>query len=131
MYSREKLSEFIDIALKRNVANRVISELLSELEQIPVKFESDTLNTDDLPKYLNEGEVFTENPNYQTEAKDFSIYDNTGKLLLTINEDESLIGRGSLRFTVPFTSNEDKEAFLDFCDRLQKNHAIKYPLDEA
>ena len=131
MYSRDKLSEYIDIALKKNVANRVVSELMSELEQIPVKFESDTLNTDDLPKYLNEDEIFTENPNYQDEAKDFSIYDSSGKLLLTIDLDESIIGRGSLKFRVPLSSPDDKEAFLDFCDRLQKNHAVKYPLDES
>lgn len=127
MYSRETLSKYIDIALNADAANNVVSELMGELEQIPVKFESDSISTDDLPKYMEDDEIFTENPNYKKEAKDFSIFDSNGKLMLTVQPDRTINGRGILRFTVPFSNPDDKEAFLDFCDRLQKNSAVKYP----
>lgn len=130
MYSRETLSKYIDVALKADVANHVVSELMGELEQIPVEFESDSINTDDLVKYVKDNEVFTENPNYKKEAKDFSIFNNNGDLLLTIQPDKTINGKGALQFTVPFSSPDDKEAFLDFCDRLQRNSAVKYPKTE-
>lgn len=130
MYSRETLSKYIDIALNADAANQVVSELMSELEQVPINFESDTITTDELPQYLNDNEVFTENPHYKSQAKDFSIYDNQGNLLLTVAADKTVYGRGRLNFTVPLNCEEDKEAFLDFCDRLQRNNALKYPSTE-
>ena len=130
MYSREVLAKYIDVALNANAANNVVSELMGELEQIPVQFDSDSISTEDLPNYLEDGEVFTENPNYQKEAKDFNVFDSNGKLILTVSPDRTINGRGALRFTVPFSCQEDKEAFLDFCDRLQKNNAVKFPKDE-
>ncbi|MBQ8218346.1 MAG: hypothetical protein IJZ79_03480 [Bacilli bacterium] len=129
MYSREVLSKYIDVALNADAANHVVSELMSELEQIPVAFESDSITTDDLPNYLEDGEIFTENPDYKKQAKDFNIYDSQGKLILTVSPDRSIYGRGRFSFTVPLNCEEDKEAFLDFCDRLQRNSALKYPDD--
>ena len=83
-----------------------------------------------MPKYLNEDEIFTENPLYQSQAKDFNIFDNEGRLILTVSPDRTIYGRGGLRFTVPLSCPEDKEAFLDFCDRLQKNSAVKFPKED-
>src|SRR5574344_982558 len=123
MYSREVLSKYIDVALKADAANNVVSEIMSELEQIPVAFTEDSVTTDDLPKYLEENEIFTENPYYQQQAKDFNIFDSQGKLILTVSPDKTVYGRGHLNFIVPISCNEDKEAFLDFCDRLQRNSA--------
>lgn len=130
MYSREILSKYIDVALDANAANNVVSELMGELEQIPVEFKEDEISTDELPKYLNEDEIFTENPQYKTQAKDFNIFDNEGRLILTVSPDRTVYGRGGLRFTVPLSCPEDKEAFLDFCDRLQKNSAVKFPKED-
>lgn len=130
MYSREILSKYIDVALDANAANNVVSELMGELEQIPVEFKEDEISTDELPKYLNEDEIFTENPQYQSQAKDFNIFNNEGRLILTVSPDRTIYGRGGLRFTVPLSCPEDKEAFLDFCDRLQKNSAVKFPKED-
>lgn len=127
MYSRETLAKYIDIALQAEAAPNVVSELMSELEQIPVEFQSEEIESTDLPKFVNDGEVFTENPNYKSEARDFSIYNSDGKLMLTVFPDRTITGRGTLTFTVPFSSPEDKDAFLDFCDKLQKNDAVKFP----
>lgn len=139
MYSREKLSEYIDVALKADAANKAVVELMSELQQIPVNVEIDGMTqkeaqeevnrnlTEYLPDMLKDDEVYANNPNYITEAKNFSVYDNTGKLLLKIEPDSTIEGHGALTFTVPFNNPDDKEAFLDFCDRLQKNSAVKYP----
>lgn len=139
MYSREKLSEYIDVALKADAANKAVVELMSELQQIPVNVEIDGMTqkeaqeevnrnlTEYLPDMLKDDEVYANNPNYRTEAKNFSVYDNTGKLLLKIEPDSTIEGHGALTFTVPFNNPDDKEAFLDFCDRLQKNSAVKYP----
>lgn len=131
MYSREVLSKYIDVALNADAANNVVSELMSELEQIPVTFEGDSVTTDDLPNYLKDDEIFTENPYYKEQARDFNIFDSQGKLILTVNPDRTVQGRGRFCFTVPINSAEDKEAFLDFCDRLQRNSAVKYPNDEG
>jgi len=131
MYSREMLSKFIDVALNADAANNVVSEIMGELDQIPVSFESDSLNTEDLPKYLNDDEIFTENPYYKQQAKDFNVFNSQGKLILTVSPDKTVYGRGQLSFTVPIRCEEDKEAFLDFCDRLQRNSAVKYPDDGA
>lgn len=130
MYSREVLSKYIDVALQADAANNVVSELMSELEQIPVEFQGDEISTEDLPNYLEDNEIFTENPQYKTQAKDFNIFDNEGRLILTVSPDRTVYGRGSLRFTVPLSCPEDKEAFLDFCDRLQRNSAVKYPKED-
>lgn len=128
MYSREVLSKYIDIALNADAANHVVAELMSELEQIPINFDCEEIETEDLTKYLDDGEIFTENPDYK-QAKDFNIFDNQGKLILTVFPDKTIYGRGGFNFTVPLNSTEDKEAFLDFCDRLQHNNAVKYPND--
>lgn len=142
MYSREKLSEYIDVALKADAANKAVVELMSELQQIPVNVEIDGMTqkeaqeevnrnlTEYLPDMLKDDEVYANNPNYRTEAKNFSVYDNNGKLLLKIEPDRSIEGHGALTFTVPFSNPEDKEAFLDFCDRLQRNSAVKYPTNK-
>lgn len=142
MYSRETLAKYIDIALNADVANGMVAELMSELEQIPVKVEIEGMSPaeakeelnrnlpDYLPDMLEDDEVYTENPKYKTEARDFNIYDSTGKVMLTVSPDRTIDGHGALTFTVPFSSPEDKEAFLDFCDRLQKKSAVKYPKSE-
>lgn len=130
MYSREVLSKYIDVALQADAANNVVSELMSELEQIPVEFQEDEISTEDLPNYLEDNEIFTENPQYKTQAKDFNIFDSEGRLILTVSPDRTVYGRGGLRFTVPLSCPEDKEAFLDFCDRLQRNSAVKYPKED-
>lgn len=139
MYSRETLSKYIDVALNSDAANNVVSELMSELEQIPVEFVEEDGRTEELkedlkrnlenylPDILEDDEIYTENPNYKVEAKNFNIYNNQGKLMLKVKQDKSIEGHGALVFTVPFTNPDDKEAFLDFCDRLQKNSAVKYP----
>jgi len=131
MYSRETLAKYIEVALKADAGNNVVSELMSELEQIPVDFETDAITTDDLPKYLKDDELFTENPYYKEQAKDFNVYDSSGKLILTVSPDRTVYGRGRFSFTVPLSCEEDREAFLDFCDRLQRNSALKYPNDET
>lgn len=142
MYSRETLAKYIDIALNADAANGMVAELMSELEQIPVKVEIEGMSPaeakeelnrnlpDYLPDMLEDGEVYTENPKYKTETRDFNIYDSTGKVMLTVSPDRTIDGHGALTFTVPFSSPEDKEAFLDFCDRLQKKSAVKYPKSE-
>ena len=139
MYSRDTLAKYLDIALNAEATNGMIVELMGELEQIPVDVEMDGMTgqeardevnknlTEYLPDMLQEDEIYSTNPNYKTEAKDFSVYDSNGKLLLKIAPDKTIEGHGALTFTVPFTNPDDKEAFLDFCDRLQRNSAVKYP----
>lgn len=127
MYPREKLEEYIDIALEKDVTNNVITELMGELDQIPVKFDSDEISPDELPKYMDDKEIFTENPYYKQTATDFSIFDSLGNLILKVEPSGSMRGYGSLQFTVPLSHPEDKEALLDFCDRLMRNSAVKYP----
>jgi hypothetical protein len=133
MYSREILSKYIDIALRSDAASGMVAELIGELEQIPISLQTDEngeLSPQDLPNYLEEDEIFTENPNYLQEKNDFCIFDSTGKLILKVLPDETIKGTGQMSFTIPLSHPEDKEAFLDFCDRLQRNSAIKYPKDE-
>lgn len=133
MYSREKLSEYIDIALRHDAANGMLTEIMGELTQIPVVMstdENDELSTDDIPKYVNDNEIFTENANYLTEKNDFMIFNSEGKMILRVLPDNSIKGTGELRFSIPLDNQEDKEAFLDFCDRLQRNSAVKYPSAE-
>ncbi len=139
MYSREVLSKYIDIAINADAANGMVAELMGELQQIPVNVEIDGMTAKEaqeevnrnlseyLPDMLNDDEVYTNNPNYKTETKNFNVYDSNGKLLIEIEPDKTIAGHGALTFTVPFTNPEDKEAFLDFCDRLQRNSAVKYP----
>lgn len=127
MYAREKLSEYIDIALERDVTNHVVSELMGELDQIPVKFEGDSITPEELPKYMEDSEIFTENPYYKQTASDFSIFDSLGNLILKVNPSGQMRGYGQIQFTVPLSHPEDKEALLDFCDRLMRNSAVKYP----
>ena len=142
MYSREVLAKYIDIALNADAANGMVVELMGELQQIPVNVEIDGMTAkeaqeevnrnlpDYLPDMLEDNEVYANNPNYKTEAKNFSVYDSNGKLLLKIEPDRTIEGHGALTFTVPFSNPEDKEAFLDFCDRLQRNSAVKYPTNK-
>lgn len=130
MYSREVLSKFIDVALQADAANQVISELMGELEQIPVEFEEDEIKPAELATMMESDEIFTENPQYKTQGKDFSIFNSDGRLILTVDADRTVRGRGGLTFTVPLSCPEDKEAFLDFCDKLQRNNAVKYPKDD-
>ena len=127
MYPREQLKEYIDMALDRDVANHVVTELMGELDQIPVRFEGDEISTEELPKYVEDNEIFTENPSYKQTANDFSIFDSSGNLILKVSPSGSMRGYGQLQFTVPLSHPDDKEALLDFCDRLMRNSAVKYP----
>ena len=127
MYPREKLKEYIDIALEKDVTNNVVTELMGELDQVPIKFNSDSISLQDLPSYMQDKEVFTENPYYKQTATDFSIFDNSGGLILKVEPNGEMRGYGQIQFTVPLSSPEDKEALLDFCDRLMRNNAVKYP----
>ena len=77
MYSREILSKYIDIALRSDAASGMVAELIGELEQIPISLQTDEngeLSPQDLPNYLEEDEIFTENPNYLQEKNDFCIF---------------------------------------------------------
>lgn len=127
MYPREKLQEYIDIALEKDVTNNVVSELMGELDQIPIKFENESVSPQELAEYMDDKEVFTENPYYKQTASDFSIFDSSGNLILKVEPNGDMRGYGQLQFTVPLSHEEDKEALLDFCDRLMHNSAVKYP----
>lgn len=127
MYPREQLEKYIDIALDRDVTNNVVAELMGELDQIPVRFENDSISPEDLPNYMDDKEIFTENPYYKQTATDFSIFDSYGNLILKVEPNGDMRGYGQIQFTVPLMHPDDKEALLDFCDRLMRNSAVKYP----
>lgn len=134
MQSREVLSQYIDMVLKRDKATDFIVEMLDDLEQIPVQVETDTdgnLLTENIPNYIEDKEVFTENANYKIDRAGFHIFDCNGKMILDVAPDASMKGNiNGVTFTVPLSHPEDKIAFLDFCDILQRNNSIKYPEGE-
>lgn len=130
MYSREVLLKYIEAALNGEVPSHVVSELMDELDQVAVKFEGDEVSSDDVAKYLKDDEVFTDNPNYR-QGKDFSLFDSSGKLICTVYPDKTIEGKGALTFTIPCGKDDEetKQAFVDFCDRLQRNSAVVFPYE--
>ena len=54
MYSRETLAKYIDIALNADAANGMVAELMSELEQIPVKVEIEGMSPAEAKEELSD-----------------------------------------------------------------------------
>lgn len=131
MYSKETLAKYIQTALDSDASSHVVSELMDELDQVAVKFEGEEVNSTEVAKYLKDDEVFTDNPDYRR-GSDFSLFDSSGKLILTVTPDKTVEGKGALTFTVPCDKNDEEtiNAFVDFCDRLQRNSAVVYPYDK-
>lgn len=129
MYGREELSELLDVAVKNNTVVRMIVRLMSELDQIPVAVETDgngELSSATLAQYISDNELFTENPNYLEDQRDFMLFDCKGNMLLQVSSDETISEQG--KYNISFSArDEDKNVFLDFCERLQRYKAIKYP----
>lgn len=123
-YERPILNEYLDTLMKRGFVNHMVPEILAESEQIPIDFgNKDEVLLDDVVSSLKDDEVFTDNANYRTEANNFTIYDNNGKVLFSIISDFM----SGIKFVFPFENDEEREAFLDLCDKLQNIRAIKYP----
>lgn len=131
-YERKTLDRYLDVLLKHNQVNHMVPEIMAESDQIPVSFgDSEEISTDDIKNFVKDDEVFTDNPNYQKEAKDFNVYDSRGNVMFSIKSEDNMSGKiNQISFTFPFDNNESREAFLDFCDRLQKIKAVKYPQSE-
>ena len=84
MYGREELSELLDVAVKNNTVVRMIVRLMSELDQIPIAVETDgngELSSATLAQYISDNELFTKNPNYLEDQRDFMLFDCKGNML--------------------------------------------------
>ena len=110
----------------------MVPEIMAESHQIPVNFgDKEEISTEDIKNVVSDGEVFTDNPNYQSDARNFNLYDNNGRILFSIEADSAMSGTvNRVKFSFPFETEDDREAFLDFCDRLQAIRAVKYPKTE-
>ena len=129
-YERRTLEKYLDVLIKHNKVNHMIPQIMAEKEdQIPIDFgDRDEISTDDIKDFVQEDEVFTDNPNYLSDASNFSVCDNNGNIMFSIESENNMSGVSNrVRFVFPFEHEEDREAFLDFCDRLQSIRAIKYP----
>lgn len=128
-YERRTLDRYLDVLLQHNKVNHMVPEIMAESDQIPVDFgDREEITSEDVSKIVEDGEVFTDNPNYRIDASNFNIYDNNGNVLFSIEPDHTMSGISNrLKFVFPFETDEDREAFLDFCDRLQAIRAVKYP----
>lgn len=128
-YERRTLDKYLDILLKHNKVNHMVPEIMAESDQIPINFgDKEEILYDDISSNIQDGEVFTDNPNYRVEANNFNIYDNAGHILFSIESDNTMSGISNrVKFVFPFENDTDREAFLDFCDRLQAIRTVKYP----
>lgn len=131
-YERRTLDRYLDVLMEHNKVNHMVPEIMAESDQIPVNFgDKEEISTEDIKNVVNDGEVFTDNPNYQSDAGNFNLYDNNGHILFSIETDSSMSGTvNRVKFSFPFETEDDREAFLDFCDRLQAIRAVKYPKTE-
>ena len=132
MYSKEILSQYIEKALYADVPNRIITELISEIEiKKPIMFDSDEINDTDLPNYLEDNDLFIDNPAYNTRDADycdFNLFNSSGTLILSVNKDKTIIGRNPLPFIIPFSNkNEYLTNFIECCYRLQQYSTLKFP----
>ena len=115
MYGREELSELLDVAVKNNTVVRMIVRLMSELDQIPIAVETD-----------GNGELSSATLAHLEDQRDFMLFDCKGNMLLQVSSDETISEQG--KYNISFSAREeDKNVFLDFCERLQRYKAIKYP----
>lgn len=131
-YERRTLDRYLDILMEHNKVNHMVPEIMAESDQIPVNFgDKEEISTEDIKNVVSDGEVFTDNPNYQSDAGNFNLYDNNGRILFSIEADSAMSGTvNRVKFSFPFETEDDREAFLDFCDRLQAIRAVKYPKTE-
>lgn len=131
-YERRTLDRYLSVLMEHGKVNHMVPEIMAESDQIPVNFgDKEEISTEDIKNVVNDGEVFTDNPNYQSDAGNFNLYDNNGRILFSIETDSSMSGTvNRVKFSFPFETEDDREAFLDFCDRLQAIRAVKYPKTE-
>ena len=118
LYSKDQLNQFLDKMLSSNaLPSNMVSQILGEREQKPVEFKTDTLETKDIPNLIEDGEVFTENPNY-IEGTDFCIFNSEGDLVLKISPNGEFYGK---------ITPDDREEFINFCYKLQEIKTVRYP----
>ncbi|MEE3344712.1 MAG: hypothetical protein VZS44_11500 [Bacilli bacterium] len=131
--SREQLELCVDKAEKTRDFGRMIAELLDDLEQIPIELDANEdgeILPEDLPKYLTDTEIFTENPYYKEEHKDFCVFDNEGKLFIKVLDESDIKCRyNNTTFKLPYEhgDTDTRDIFLDLCEMVQRKSGIKYP----
>ena len=101
--------ELIQKSAARNILNKLITETLSDIPQKVITIEN-TYDIDLLKilSQLSDEEYLITNDNYIEEACDYQVLNNKGKILISINDDGSII------------NNFSQQEYLDnsICDQL-------------
>lgn len=133
-YSKDELENALNILLTHNKVFDMVPQIMAEHPQVPIDFHGqEQISSDDIKNFVNDDELFIDNPNY-IKDNNFNVYDYNGNIIFTIEHSE-LSGYGHstskndelVRFVFPFKKLEHREAFIDFCDTIQRKKAVKYP----
>ncbi len=91
MYSSKEL---VLQSAKRELLNKLFTETMSDLPQKSITIQ-DTSQTNlaDILDQIEDNDVLVTNDNYIEEGCDFKIITKTGKILVDINEDGTVINR--------------------------------------
>lgn len=108
-------------------------DILSRLDQKPITIteldNGETFSTDHISKYVDDGELFTDNPNYSVNANAFTLYDHTGRRILMVTPQEEIkkLNSAGGTFSIYCETEDDREKLADFLIRLSKCKMVKYP----
>ena len=130
LYNDEELSKWIDYIMSsnHNVEGEFIANLVGDIEQqepIPVGIHGDEGEID--ARYLENGDIFIDNPHYMEQPDRFAIYNEQLNLMLTSKNN-------GIEIFIPKNATKDnddfKETLLSFCKEIVKKSTVKFPKKE-
>lgn len=124
----EEMDKYIKSERYEDMLDKFFYGELSTKLQEPIDTPNE-FTSNDIPKLIKNGELFTQNKNYLKDERNFMLLDDGGDVLVTVNSNGEPNGTNRCgSFSFPLDSEESKKAFAVMLLYLQQEcHAVKFP----
>ena len=122
----EQIEEYLKVERYEDMLDKFFYRELSEKQQESIDT-PDEFTSNDIPKLIKDGELFTQNKNYLRDKSNFMLLENGGEVLVVVDNNGELKGTATGKFSFPLDSEESKKAFALMLLYLQSCDAVKFP----
>lgn len=122
----ENMEEYLSQNRYGDMIDKFFYDELADKNQEQIEITED-FSSDDIPKMIKDGELFTENKNYLKNKRNFMLLEDAGEVLVTVDSEGNLKGNATGKFSFPLDSEDSKKAFALMLLYLQQCGTIKFP----